>query len=530
MSADDSTPPRRSWFSLGDAVFIFWFLVAMTRTTKGALDDPGLGWNLRIADLIWETGAFPHAEVFSDVTAGKPWVAYSWLGDVFLRLAYEWGGMNGLGVLLALTIALVLWMLYQRMLAEGVPAIAAAGWTLVAGMGTMVGWVARPNMFSYIGIVLTAAIAQGFHSGRLSRKASLWLIPLFLVWANVHSGFLSGALLLAIVYLVECGLAVAATDAEVRTAARSRVVWWTGLGIAVFLATLINPYGIGLYRWTVGLMSDPFIQESSTTEWRSSNFKDDGWYLIELVVLLFPFLAAVSRRRVASATLVVAVVWLHFALTGRRFAPLWVLLVVPALAQWALEIPWLQHVGRWVRENTSPDFQGRFAGPARWTWAPSLAFALLALTVCRWLPQISRHHEPAFGELHELLDRYEGQRVFHSANWGGYLVWHGWQTDPRFKIWIDDRVDVHGKEHTVEYFDLMGAKPGWQEILDKKEVTVLCLPIGVPLANAAAADPNNWKEVYRGQAVVIFERIYRRTRSLIEREQASPAITSSRGR
>ena len=64
--------------------------------------------------------------------------------------------------------------------------------------------------------------------------------------------------------------------------------------------------------------------------------------------------------------------------------------------------------------------------------------------------------------LDRLLAIYRGERVFHSANWGGYLTWHGWDLKPRFKTWIDDRLDVHGREHTDSYRSLLGAPPDWE--------------------------------------------------------------------
>ena len=101
-----------------------------------------------------------------------------------------------------------------------------------------------------------------------------------------------------------------------------------------------------------------------------------------------------------------------------------------------------------------------------------------------------------------------GETVFHSINWGGYLTWHGWDARPRFKTWIDDRIDVHGRRHTQEYFDIMAARPGWHEQLDKHHVDLLCLPVDSHLARQAA-HARNCKELFRQQNVVVF----RRTRS-----------------
>ncbi len=100
---------------------------------------------------------------------------------------------------------------------------------------------------------------------------------------------------------------------------------------------------------------------------------------------------------------------------------------------------------------------------------------------------------------------HQGERVFHSANWGGYLTWHGWDLKPRFRPWIDDRIDVHGRTHTEEYFDLIRAAPGWSETLDGQNIEILALPVTAPLTRAAV-ESLQWREVYRGKQLAIFRR------------------------
>ena len=66
----------------------FFTLCVLQSAGARMMDDPGLGWNLRIADLMWERGGFLYHEEFCSPTEGKPWVTQAWLGDILLRLAY----------------------------------------------------------------------------------------------------------------------------------------------------------------------------------------------------------------------------------------------------------------------------------------------------------------------------------------------------------------------------------------------------------------------------------------------------------
>jgi hypothetical protein len=498
----------RPWYSAGiaDALFVGCTLLALFHTRTGAMDDPGLGWHLRIADQMWESGGFLYREVFCLTSEGRPWVTYCWLGDVLLRLAYGWAGLNGIAILFALCVGLFLRVMYTHMVATGVPWFAACGWALVAAGASRVGWTARPNMYTFVGLALTVAIVERFHRGDISRRQTLWLLPLFLFWANMHSGFLAGALVLGVTWLAELSLSLLASESAARESARGRLRWWTCLGVAIFLATLVNPYGPGLYTWTVSMVGDPFIQQSSTTEWRSPDFTAPGWNYVELLVLFFPLLTAISNRKLPLLPIALSIVWLHFALTGIRYAALWVIVVVPTLAWLSCDVAGFKSVGSWIVRNTSEQFRARFRNrPGSIPFAASIACAVVLMVGGRWLPPFAMHHRMPAAELNELLRVWQGERVFHSANWGGYLTWHGWNRQPRFRPWIDDRIDVHGRHHTEEYFNLIGAAPGWSETLERHHVDMLALPISTQLARAAADSPQ-WRQVFRGEHLVIFRR------------------------
>ena len=84
---------QRKWLSFGraDVIFIGIILLMLPFAHTGMMDDPGLGWHLRVADQMWETGGFVREEPFCFTSEGQTCLAKSWLGDVLLRLAYAWG-------------------------------------------------------------------------------------------------------------------------------------------------------------------------------------------------------------------------------------------------------------------------------------------------------------------------------------------------------------------------------------------------------------------------------------------------------
>ena len=139
---------------------IFFTLCILQTAGTRMLDDPGLGWNLRIADQIRENRGFLYREMFCLPTEGRPWVTQGWLSDVVLRLVYGWGGLNGLAVFSSLCIALTLRLLFSRMVRDGIPWPAAGFWTFLAALGTAPSWLTRPNLFTFPALVLVVDLCD----------------------------------------------------------------------------------------------------------------------------------------------------------------------------------------------------------------------------------------------------------------------------------------------------------------------------------------------------------------------------------
>jgi hypothetical protein len=498
---------------IADLVFLFMAVVALRGAAQGLLDDPGLGWHLRNIDAIRAEGWWLRADPFTDPCGGEPvaWYSNQWLGELPLYLGWRLAGLEGIAVVCALVIALVARCLYRMLINDGLPWPLAVAWTALGALGTSCSWVARPNLFMVLFVLLTARVLEQYHRGRLSHRATLWLLPLFAAWANMHGGFLAGFILLGLALAVEAILAVGSFVPEERRAARGRALHLVLLCGGAFLATLLNPYGVGLYRWTLQLLGDAYFM-TLHQEWKPPPFQAAGAMRYELLMLLFPLVLAASRRRPGLLELVTAVAWLHLALTGFRYVALWVVVAVPVMARSSLDIPYLQELARRWQLTAQPGslFFTR-QGSAGWLWSALLAVGLLAVG-CALEGRVARHKQEIIAS--EALDRFlveietwrdrHGRRpvIFHSYDWGGYLTWHGW---PGVLNWIDDRNEVQGQARVKEFFAIRDAEPGWEWKL--RNVDLICIESGARLTSCLSSRPDTWRELYRNDQAVIFEHL-----------------------
>jgi hypothetical protein len=482
-------PAKTAWYRFGSADAVFLLLCALIYPAAQGkmLSDPGLGWHLRNVDAMLAEGGWLTADPFTQPRDGAParWYTNQWLGELPFWLGERWAGMEGIAAVATVILAFTLRCVYGAMLRDGLPWPLAAAWACVAAVGTNCSWIARPNLFTMLFVFLAARLCEQFHAGRLSRAQLVWLVPLFGVWANTHGGFVAGFIVVAVTLFVEALLALFAA-APLRSAARGRLVWLVLVAVVAFAATLVNPYGWRVYPWVFELLGDPYFMKLHF-EWKPPPFNEPGGYQFSLLILLLPLVLGLSKWRPTAVGLALAVAWLHLALSGFRYFPLWVLVAVPVMARASLGIPWIGRLFTRPGGGASPEPSAIARVGSAWVWTAVFALLVLAGSVyvkgryARLLPQMI-----PTAALDELLKRHEERPdavVFHSYDWGGYLTWRGWQaTGPRLLNWIDDRNEVQGRDHVEEYFSILDARPGWEEKLDRDRVELICVEAGAPLA------------------------------------------------
>jgi hypothetical protein len=510
MTGAPAVQGRRAWYlpSGADVAFVVVALITFQASRDRMLSDPGLGWHLRNIDAMLAKGGWLTEDPFSGPRGGQPWWTNQWLGELPLWAGERWAGLEGIAAVASLVLAVTFRCLYRMLQEDGLPWPAAVVWTAVAAMATSCSWVARPNLFTLLFTLLTARACESYHTGKRSEYSLLWLLPLFAVWANCHGGFVAGLLLVAASCGVECALAIAASDAALKLAARNKAACLAGVLAGCVLATFVNPYGVFLYERVFQLLGNPYFMDLHA-EWRSPQFSGQGAFEFEGLMLLFPLLMATSRRRPNAVELALSVLLLHFALTGLRYLPLWILVVTPLLARSAAEVPLVKIITNRLAKESPSLFAVR-QGPAPWLWSAAAALALFLASkgaegrVARLSPEIIPTR--ALDELLALHDRDPAAVVFHAYDWGGYLTWHGWRPGGRgLQNWIDDRNEVQGQAHVEEYFEILRAERGWQGRLDQARVSLVCIPPTVPLA-LRLAETDGWRQVYGDTFADIFSR------------------------
>src|SRR5439155_25750048 len=133
-------------------------------------------------------------------------------------------------------------VVFYHLRRRGRGALLPAAITLFAAATSTVHWLARPHVFTFLGVAVFGAVLDGWHARRLSGRW-LWLLPpAMALWANVHGGFLIGFLLIGAYAGADVLRALAGADATA-AGARRRLRSLAPVAGATLAATALNPSG-----------------------------------------------------------------------------------------------------------------------------------------------------------------------------------------------------------------------------------------------------------------------------------------------
>jgi tetratricopeptide (TPR) repeat protein len=393
--------------------------------------------------LVAARGAPPH-EPFTYPGAALPYYNTEWLFGVALYATYALGGLTAVVVLKAAFLALTAALLWRTaMLGSVAPGDdtdrlrAAVGTSVVlaALLAMRYRFVERPDVALMVFIAATVYALEAFAlEGR--RRALFLLVPMTIIWANVHPSVIVAAGPFAAV--VAGGVVVWIVSGRcpnvtgIPTLSQLRVV--TVVGVAALLASLVNPYGWDAVTLPFRLAgSEWFTQE--VTELQRPRLGDHPIAFALGGLLVATLLLNVRRVPASAALLAAPFAWL--ALSGARFVFLLPLVVAPLLVRGLMEVLASASLASWRRPLTMV--------------ASGTALAVMVATglaIANVGPFRAHETRPGVGiEARAVpegalayLDRVGVQgRVFNAFHFGGYIAWRDF---PRRAPIIDGRAWV----------------------------------------------------------------------------------------
>jgi len=470
-------------------VFVYAFLFA-----SRPMSDADFWFHLKTGQYIFATGSIPRTELFSFTYQGIPWVAHGWLSGVLFYAVWASVGPKFLIFLFALLTALAFWIAFKR--ADSHPFFAGIAmligvWTALPNIGV------RPRVFTILFASIYLALLGRFARGVKERW--IWLLlPLIVLWANLHGGFLIG---LAWIVLTALGMILDrwADVLEQPDGFRARLRILLLLFMGCGLAGLINPYGIRLYTGAISVLRSKIFQDL-VNDWLSPNFHLAANRPLLLLMLMTIAVLALSPRRPKPSEVLLFVATLYTTLKTQRNAVVFALVAVPMFANYFQTWFASTRFGRSFGANRT-DSNPRFALVVAVTLLFPLVLFALKLKATVYSAPTQESLEVPVKAVEYMKENAITGRTFAVPNvWGAYILWAA----PKNPVYIDGR-DVYPDTFVKEYVDIYQGRLDWRRPFADHDVQIVVIEPDRVLARELGESPD-WDRVYQDDMSLVFKR------------------------
>ncbi len=482
-----ASPANSTWLRLAMVVCVY--AIPVLATLHAAIDYD-LWWHLRVGQWVVTHGAVPTTDPCSSYGQDKEWAAYSWLFEALVYGCYQCFGLVGVAFFRLVLCLGVTAALHRFIARRELRFLIATALTGAATLAVAMLFKERPWLFTILFSVITLDVILDLREGK--RSPLNWLLPLvFVVWANVHIQFIYGLIFLFIasaVPLVERLLRRGESGSTAATALTP--AWWRLVTLAglCFLATLLNPYHVVLYRVVLEYASQPgpfrYLNELKALEFR----EPCDWMML---VLAAGACYALGRRQSLSLfdmTLLVFSGWLAF----RSRRDMWVLVSTS-----------LYLITATLRKPAEEGETFRFTWPRIGYLAGGVLFLSAVTLLIRNLTNETIKEEVAktfpVQAAEYVADHKLGGPLYNDFNWGGYLIW----ALPELPVAIDGRTNLHGDERIEHFGDVWSGIPNAADDRELHAAGVVICPRNSPRASLLLLD-SDFEEVHQDDLARVF--------------------------
>lgn len=502
--------------------FVCVWLVLLFAFRERGFYDPGALWHIKVGEIILKDG-MPQTDPFSFTFEGQRWVPQQWAAEVLMAMTHSAGGLDALLLVFATAVAFLYTLIFRRCLQGGMGAPLAA---LVIGGCLFVGafhYYVRPHMFTIVLLGWTMMCVVDYER----RRCSIWrlagLIPLYVLWTNLHGGVLGGTMTLGLAVAGWGILFLTRQDASPIKSWRQAFLL-VAIVFACLLTPLVNPHGMEMIRIWQRIVASKVLPLYITEHMPMDPTSSLGLAVVGLGLFYILLLLGTLPKRPQMSWLI-PLIWFALSFKGIRQAPLFAITAAVAIADLWPHTVWHRLLVRFGDGTLATD---RPVPRSRWIWITIPT--LLVLLACAL--QANKVRAPLIGsgwarfdpnfvpvDINDSVLQYAASvppatRVFNDANLGGYLIYHA----PSLKIFMDDRCELYGDDWIKTYSVAMGQPPEqlgatfeqWAGEYRFDRAFILTNPPGKekpPLERYLLGHPERWREVARGKSAVMFERV-----------------------
>jgi hypothetical protein len=462
--------------------------------------DPDFWGYMAFGRLFWSEGHFPYRDVFAYTPTVDIWIHHDWLTGTLFYSLYKICGFPVLQVIKYSIALTTLWLIYLTARHRG------ANFSVSALLIFMIvqGWFSfgyspvRAQIFTYFFFALTLYILERTRlDGKLMR---LWLlIPIQIIWCNMHGGFPAG-LGLILLYALSALMT------------RQPFVHYMPFFLISTAVTLINPYGIEYWKF---IMMSSTMPRPELWEWASMPAAYLGGHIswqevLNLLAMIILGLVLLWRNGWKDkCACIVLPVTLYIGIKNIRH------LVFFYIAAGAYFPSLLMYYQEQLKANWPGLVDIRHRIPVH-----ALTAVVLLLTIFVGIGFLKESpfsikipaeptsriagtpYYPVGAAVYIQQNNLSGY-LLAEYGWGAYLFWTLY---PQCRVSLDPRYEtVYPEEVSRKYFDFIHARPNFRQFLHDYPPHMILIPPTLPIYEILKQE-RDWQEVYIDSGSALFTR------------------------
>ncbi len=467
--------------------------------------DGDVWWHLKFGEYFFQHRSFPEHDPFLFTAEGGHWVIRAWLAEVLFYVVFRLGGPAGLILLKAALFTLAMGLLWRLGAAQRCPPAAAALALLLAALAARPRLLERPEVFSFLlmaaalRVLLAVAAPPDGHQRPCRWWAPYLLIPLQILWVNMHSSFYLG-MLLPWPFVI---------DAAAHRRSVSSVRHLLLAATLLLPASAVSPEGWRVFFYPFQIAYQPTLAEIEEVQGLITNIRGGTAGLQEGIALLVLGLGAivVCLWRRAAGQWVGPGTWSLVALA--LGAPFVVYRFLP-YAGLMLSAVALQALGALAAAGPEgTEAEPHLGGSPR--PVTGVAVLLLGLTVFQGVRGsavpfglgVAPNLFPE-GAARFIVATDARGPLFNSADFGGYLLYALY---PRHRVFMhSDYQNSIASDQLVQRFYQSEKDPGaFDALVREYRIELLVLQNNLPSWGFVASDPR-WALIYWEQVASVYAR------------------------
>lgn len=304
-------------FIILTTAFLFWSAILPFTSSETFIA-------IKNGEATVTSSQIPDHDNYSWSAQGRERKIHKWLGETIIYLAYKYSGFFGIQLLVGTVFSgffLISLLIFHRLLKQEL----FFSLSLAALLSTInfEFFVARVQILIYLLFLITTGILIKYlfyeREKKLLRTSLVWLIPITVLWVNIHISFILIGFFLLGVIISSLILKVNISDELPRSkadrvssrkffcepfilASRCGVFWFknkivkelTIIGIGCFLASLISPLSLENYQLIFNYSKNIQIISQFITEWAPMS-TEPVKFSIYLTLAIIAMVVAISE-------------------------------------------------------------------------------------------------------------------------------------------------------------------------------------------------------------------------------------------